>query len=80
VDSSFITYFVFVYMIQVMKSFLPFILPIDELPIMIMVEIKTAVGDLEDNCAEARGFLQARGYVVSKCEQDILAMLRPEYI
>lgn len=63
-----------------MKSFLSFAFPISELPVMVMAELKTSPGDFEEDCREVTGFLEARGYIVAKCGQDILAMLRPEHI
>jgi hypothetical protein len=64
----------------VMKGFLSFKFPISELPILLMTELKTSPGDFEEDCREARGLLEARGYAVAPCSQDLLAVLRPEHI
>ena len=46
---------------------------------MVMTELKTGAA-FDDDCKEAVGLLESRGYIVSSCGQDLFAMLRPEHI
>lgn len=64
----------------VLKSFLSDTFPVNELPLFVMAEIKTAPGELNTMCKDAQDIFEKRGYVVSHCGQDLFAMLKPENI